>query len=121
DRLEGREVELLFAVVAVIRRGKLSRLEPIGTHDHAVAHVLDDEVIARIVETVLIEAIQVGAIESLVELEIEDIEAQALSGEKVGIGRCEAQLIVAGEKLRRPRSGGRRFHLVRKTDALTLP
>ncbi len=88
--IEGREVEFALAVVAQPVAGALPGLQPISAHDAAVGRVLDDQVVADLVEGVSVQAGVVRLDQAFVEFEIEDLEAQRLRGSQVGTAGCQA-------------------------------
>src|ERR1700719_3519174 len=76
--LVGGEAELLFAVVAEVAAGDVAHLDAVGTDDLSGGAFLDDQVVADVVEAVLVVAVDEGRLQTLVELEVEDQEAEAI-------------------------------------------
>ena len=93
QRLVGREVELLFAVIAEMRGGKLSGLEPVRADDLAGVVLLDQQMIAVSIVGIFVAPERVRSREPLTEFEIEDLETQTLSGLEILGSVREAQRI----------------------------
>ena len=79
-RDERADAKLGFAVEAVVLLGDLLTQQAVGADDGAGAGVLDEEVVAHVVEGVGVEAGGEGLFESFVQFHIEHQEAQRLRG-----------------------------------------
>jgi hypothetical protein len=77
----------------VMSGGENSRLQPIRSDNASRPGFFNDQVIADFVKAILVQSAQVSAVESLVELEIKDLEPQTLSGFEIRGGRCETRAI----------------------------
>lgn len=76
-----------------MRGGELSRLKPIRADDLSGVFLLDEQVIAVGVVSVFVAPERVRCGEPFAEFEIEDLEAQPLSGVQVFRSRGEAETI----------------------------
>ena len=86
--LERREIKFAGAVVSEMESGHRAGLHAVGSHHSAGTLLDDDQVIADLVELILIHARRVRAGQPLVELQIEDLEAQPQGGaDLIGVTR----------------------------------
>lgn len=72
-------------------------MQAVGADDVAARALLDDEMVADLVERVGIAASRVAGFEALVQLHVEDEEAQRLRGVQVGAATREADGVALGE------------------------
>ena len=75
------EIKFPLAVIAEVRRCKLTGLQPVRADNLACRHMLNDQMIAKLVERIDIETSRVRFGQPFAELEIENLKPQPL-GEK---------------------------------------
>src|SRR6185369_3634902 len=115
EGFEGTKIKFLRGIIAAISCGADAGLQAVGADDFLREHMLDDQVIANGVERIFVVTGCVGFLESFLELDVKDLEAQFLGGANVAETAREARRVMFGRAYQQANRLFNQFH------AITLP